>query len=78
MTSIRVTFSVASPLDIVLDIEKAHLRETPLDVFSRGLEKKDPVTIQAEGLSLSVLISQFKWSPSGIVQHLRNEKLEKQ
>lgn len=76
VTSVRRTFA-ALP-DDSLDIEKAHLKETRLDVFSRGLERKDPVTIRVEGLSLYVFISRFSWSVSGITKYLRNEKREKQ
>lgn len=70
--------SSASFSDVSLDIEKAQMKETRLDVFSRGLERKDPVTIRVEGLSLSVFLSQFSWSFSGFVKYLRNEKREKQ
>jgi ABC-type multidrug transport system fused ATPase/permease subunit len=70
--------SSASSSDVSLDIEKAQMKETRLDVFSRGLERKDPVTIRVEGLSLSVFLSQFSWSFSGFVKYLRNEKREKQ
>ncbi|KAF9325719.1 hypothetical protein BG006_010817, partial [Podila minutissima] len=77
VTSVRRTFAAALP-DDSLDIEKAHLKETRLDVFSRGLERKDPVTIRVEGLSLYVFISRFSWSLSGITKYLRNEKREKQ
>lgn len=75
-TSIQGSASVTSS-DVKLDIEKAQMKETRLDVFSRGLERKDPVTISVEGLSLSVFSSQFSWSFSGFVKYLRNEKRER-
>ncbi|KAG0031880.1 hypothetical protein BGZ81_000393 [Podila clonocystis] len=77
VTSVRRTFAAASP-DVSSDIEKVHLKETRLDVFSRGLERKDPVTIRVNALSLSVFISQFSWSLKGVTKYLRNEKREKQ
>lgn len=70
--------SSANSSEASLNIEKAQMKETRLDVFSRGLERKDPVTIRVEGLSLSVFLSQFSWSFSGVIKYLRNEKREKQ
>ncbi|KAF8935246.1 hypothetical protein BGZ52_000404 [Haplosporangium bisporale] len=70
--------SSATSSNVSLDIEKAQMKETRLDVFSRGLERKDPVTIRVEGLSLSVFLSQFSWSFSGFVKYLHNKKREKQ
>ncbi|KAI8599654.1 P-loop containing nucleoside triphosphate hydrolase protein [Dissophora ornata] len=64
--------------DVNMDIEKARLGETRLDVFSKGLEQKDPVTIKVEGLSLYVSLSGFDWSFSGILRGLRGQKTEKQ
>ncbi|KAF9586293.1 hypothetical protein BGW38_007304 [Lunasporangiospora selenospora] len=61
-----------------LDIEKARKGETRLEVFSRGLERKAPVTIRVEGLYLSVFLSLFKWTPNGIWQWIRGMKKEKQ
>ncbi|KAF9350487.1 hypothetical protein BGX34_001194, partial [Mortierella sp. NVP85] len=60
-----------------IDLEKARMKETRLDVFSKGLERKDPVTIRVEGLSLSVSLSKFEWSLSGILRALRRERTEK-
>lgn len=68
----------STSFDVSWDIEKAQMEETRLDVFIRGLEQKDPVTIRVEGLSLSVSLSQFSWSFSGFFKYLRNEKQEKQ
>lgn len=76
-TSVHGNSSACSS-EISLDIEKAQMKETRLDVFSRGLERKDPVTIRVEGLSLSVFLSQFSWSFSGFTKYFRNEKREKQ
>lgn len=75
-TSVQVKPS-AAPSQISVDIEAARMKETRLDMFSRGLERKDPVTIRVEGLSLSLFLSQFSWSFSGFVKYLRNEKREK-
>ncbi|KFH73647.1 hypothetical protein MVEG_00861 [Podila verticillata NRRL 6337] len=75
-TSIQGNSSTSS--DVSWDIEKARMKETRLDVFSRGLEQKDPVTIRVEGLSLSIFLSQFSWSLSGFVKYLRNETQERQ
>ncbi|KAI1317208.1 hypothetical protein EDD11_008900 [Mortierella claussenii] len=62
-----------------VDLEKeAQLGETRLDVFSKGLEHKDPVTIRVEGLGLSVSLSRFEWSFAGIMRGLRRERTEKQ
>ncbi|KAG0023705.1 hypothetical protein BGZ82_010672, partial [Podila clonocystis] len=75
-TSIQVKPYAASS-NIRLDIEATQMKETRLDMFSRGLKRKDPVTIRIEGLSLSLFLSQFSWSFSGFVNYLRNEKREK-
>ncbi|KAG0340433.1 bifunctional tryptophan synthase trp1 [Podila humilis] len=72
-----MSHSSAASSDTQLDIEMAMTKETRLDVFSRGLEKKEPVTIRVEGLGLSVFLSQFSWSIPGIVKYLRKEKKEK-
>lgn len=71
------TSSIASS-EASLDLEKARMKETRLDVFSKGLERKDPVTIRVEGLSLSVSLSKFEWSFSGILRAIRRERTEKQ
>ncbi|KAG0221326.1 hypothetical protein BGW41_006854, partial [Actinomortierella wolfii] len=60
------------------DYEMGTKGETRLDIFARGLEKRDPVTIRVEGLGLSVFLSTFKWTPSGIWNGLRGKKTEKQ
>ncbi|KAF9917727.1 hypothetical protein BX616_000088 [Lobosporangium transversale] len=71
--------STAVSSEISLDLEKeARLGETRLDVFSKGLERKDPVTIRVENLSLSVSLSKFEWSFKGIMRGLRRERTEKQ
>lgn len=61
-----------------LDIENTRLGETRIDVFSKGLMQKDPVSIRVEGLSLSVSLSKFEWGLLGIIKFLRQEKIEKQ
>ncbi|KAI7822566.1 P-loop containing nucleoside triphosphate hydrolase protein [Gamsiella multidivaricata] len=71
------TGSIASS-DASIDLDKARLGETRLDVFSKGLERKDPVTIRVEGLCLSVSLSKFEWSFAGMLKGLRWEKTEKQ
>lgn len=69
--------SIASS-GVGLDNEKARAGETRLDVFSKGLERKDPVSIRVEGLSLSTSLSKFEWGISGITRCLRQEKIKKQ
>ncbi|KAF9428498.1 hypothetical protein BGZ94_002168 [Podila epigama] len=76
-STIRDSISAVSSNES-LDIARAQQKETRLDVFSKGLEPKDPVTIRVDGLSLSVYLSQFEWSFSGIMKYFRNEKKEKQ
>ncbi|KAF9963763.1 hypothetical protein BGZ65_012246, partial [Modicella reniformis] len=71
------TSSVVSS-EVSNDLEKARMKETRLDMFSKGLERKDPVSIRVEGLSLSVSLSKFEWSFSGILRALRRERTEKQ
>ncbi|KAG0304959.1 hypothetical protein BGZ98_004778 [Dissophora globulifera] len=70
--------SASTSSDLNLDLEKARMGETRLDVFSKGLERKDPVTIRVEGLGLSVKLSRFDWTPAGIWRGLSGEKMEKQ
>ncbi|KAG0258011.1 hypothetical protein BG011_003590 [Mortierella polycephala] len=74
---VRESSSAASS-DASLDIEMARKEETRLDVFAKGLDRKDPVTIRVEGLSLSVYLSKFKWSFKGVTQAIRRQKTEKQ
>ncbi|KAK3838142.1 MAG: P-loop containing nucleoside triphosphate hydrolase protein [Linnemannia gamsii] len=74
---IRQTES-ASSSDASLDLEKAKLEETRLDVFSKGLDKRDPVTIRVEALSLSVAVSTSDWSFRGFLRALKKEVSEKQ
>ncbi|KAF9394137.1 hypothetical protein BGX21_010470 [Mortierella sp. AD011] len=59
------------------DDEKTTLEETRLDMYSKGLQRKESVTIRVEGLSLSVFLSKFEWSFTGILSWLRREKTEK-
>jgi len=75
--SVHESSSAASSSES-LDIEKAAQMETRLDVFSKGLERKDPVTIRVEGLGMSVFLSKFEWSFSGILRYLRKETTERQ
>ncbi|KAF9973403.1 hypothetical protein BGZ73_003343 [Actinomortierella ambigua] len=60
------------------DYEMGTKGETRLDIFARGLEKRAPVTIRVEGLGLSVFLSKFSWTPTGIWNALRGQKKEKQ
>ncbi|KAF9275258.1 hypothetical protein BGZ88_002444 [Linnemannia elongata] len=69
--------SIASS-GVGFDNEKARSGQTRLDVFSKGLERKDPVSIRVEGLSLSTSLSKFEWGISGITRCLLQEKIEKQ
>ncbi|KAF9435714.1 hypothetical protein BGZ76_005679 [Entomortierella beljakovae] len=60
-------------------IENEKAGQTRLELFSQGLEKKDPVTIRVEGLSLSVLLSRkCEWSFSGLLNWFHRKKVEKQ
>ncbi|KAF9557553.1 hypothetical protein EC968_007605, partial [Mortierella alpina] len=74
---VRESSSAASSKE-TLDLETAQKGETRLDVFSKGLERRDPVTIRVEGLGLSVFLSKFDWSLKGILGAIRKEKTEKQ
>ncbi|KAF9179974.1 hypothetical protein BGZ50_006555 [Haplosporangium sp. Z 11] len=76
-TLVRASDSTASS-DVSLDIEMARKGETRLDVFAKGLDRKDPVTIRVEGLGLSVYLSKFKWNFNGVMQAIRKQKTEKQ
>ncbi|KAG0316232.1 hypothetical protein BGZ99_007005 [Dissophora globulifera] len=67
-----------SSSNVIVDIEKARLGETRLDVFSKTLERKDPVSIRVEGLSLSASLSKFDWSFLGTKRGHRQEKIDKQ
>ncbi|KAF9922406.1 hypothetical protein FBU30_007461 [Linnemannia zychae] len=60
-----------------IDLEKAKLEETRLDVFAKGLDRKDPVTIRVEALSLSVMLSTADWSFRGFLSALKRETKEK-
>ncbi|KAF9982157.1 hypothetical protein BGZ75_006472 [Mortierella antarctica] len=76
---VRGSNSAASSKETLeLDLETAQKGETRLDVFSKGLERRDPVTIRVEGLGLSVFLSKFDWSFRGILGAIRKEKTEKQ
>ncbi|KAF9116562.1 hypothetical protein BGX27_001418 [Mortierella sp. AM989] len=70
--------SNSSLSEVTIDNEKAGLGETRLEMFSRGLARKDPVTIRVEGLSLSVMLSKCEWSFKGVVNWLGGKKKEKQ
>ncbi|KAF9124460.1 hypothetical protein BGW39_008196 [Mortierella sp. 14UC] len=74
---VRQTDSAASS-DTSVDLEKAKLEETRLDVFSKGLDRRDPVTIRVEALSLSVSLSTSDWSFRGFLRALKRETREKQ
>ncbi|KAF9091437.1 hypothetical protein BGX23_005187 [Mortierella sp. AD031] len=74
---IRQSDSSASS-DTDVDLEKARLGETRLDVFSKGLDRRDPVTIRVEALSLSVFLSTSEWSFRGFLSALKRETREKQ
>ncbi|KAG0303207.1 hypothetical protein BGZ99_002740, partial [Dissophora globulifera] len=58
--------------------EKASILETRLEIFLKGLDQKDPITIRVQGLCLSVSLSTFEWSLSGILRGLKRERVEKQ
>ncbi|KAG0204964.1 hypothetical protein BGX28_003265 [Mortierella sp. GBA30] len=73
---IRGSDSAASSKES-LDLEMAQKGETRLDVFSKGLERRDPVTIRVEGLGLSVFLSKSEWSLNGFKKALRREQSEK-
>src|SRR5690606_6985304 len=69
---------VSSGSSIVInELEITHQNETRLDVFAKGLDKKDPVTIKVEGLYLFVYLSKFSWTWSGIKSWIKREKQEK-
>ncbi|KAF8985629.1 hypothetical protein BGZ46_003029 [Entomortierella lignicola] len=63
--------------EATIENEKAHLGETRLEMFSKGLKRNDPVTIRVEGLGLSIMLSKFEWSFAGVLSWLRREKTEK-
>ncbi|KAF9907528.1 hypothetical protein EC991_010824 [Linnemannia zychae] len=64
--------------DMSFDLEHAKMKETRLDVFSKGLDRRDPVTIRVEALSLSVSLSTSDWSFRGFLRALKRETREKQ
>ncbi|KAF9332480.1 hypothetical protein BGZ91_011691 [Linnemannia elongata] len=74
--TVRQSDSSASS-DTSVDLEKAKLGETRLDVFSKGLDRRDPVTIRVEALSLSVFLSTSEWSFRGFLSALKKETREK-
>ncbi|KAK5799460.1 P-loop containing nucleoside triphosphate hydrolase protein [Linnemannia elongata] len=76
--ALTINLSSLASSGVGLDNEKARAGETRLDVFSKGLERKDPVSIRVEGLSLSTSLSKFEGGISGITRCLRQEKIEKQ
>jgi ABC-type multidrug transport system fused ATPase/permease subunit len=76
-TSVHESNSAATSAES-LDIEKAGQMETRLDVFSKGLERKDPVTIRVEGLGMSVSLTKLEWNLSGLWRYIRQETTEKQ
>lgn len=73
---VRQSDSSASS-DTSVDLEKAKMGETRLDVFSKGLDRRDPVTIRVEALSLSVFLSTSEWSFRGFLSALKKETREK-
>ncbi|KAF9434995.1 hypothetical protein BGZ76_007082 [Entomortierella beljakovae] len=56
---------------------EASMNETHVEIFSNGLGRKDPVAIRVEGLSLSMPLSNFEWSVSGIRKLLQRDRTEK-
>ncbi|KAG0299027.1 hypothetical protein BGZ96_000030 [Linnemannia gamsii] len=67
----------SSSSDTSVDLEEAKMGETRLDVFSKGLDRREPVTIRVEALSLSVFLSASEWSFRGFLSALKKETREK-
>jgi ABC-type multidrug transport system fused ATPase/permease subunit len=63
--------------DSSANLDKTRLEETRLDVFSRGLDRKNPVTIRVEAMSLSVFVPTSEWSFRGFLSSLKKEMREK-
>ncbi|KAG0196351.1 hypothetical protein BGX28_010261, partial [Mortierella sp. GBA30] len=74
---IRGSDSLASSKES-LDLGIVQKGETRLDVFSKGLEQRNPVTIRVEGLGLSVSLNKFEWSLKGFMEAFHRGKTEKQ
>ncbi|KAK3824747.1 MAG: P-loop containing nucleoside triphosphate hydrolase protein [Benniella sp.] len=80
MFSRKRTVIVAEPSTDVsvsaLGHETVAIEETRLDMFSNGLEQRDPVTIRVEGLSLSVPLHNFEWSFPSLLKRFRERPVK--
>ncbi|KAG0293756.1 hypothetical protein BGZ96_002339 [Linnemannia gamsii] len=64
--------------DLSVNFEKTKLEETRLDVFSRGLDRRNnPITIRVEALSLSVFVPTSERGFRGFLNSLKKETRER-